>query len=222
MARRHAVRPPGTTDKARSLATTVEGHGPAGRTSLPSEDPSGRSFRGDIQGLRAVAVGLVLLYHLWPQRLKGGFVGVDVFFVISGFLITTHLVPHPPRTRATWRGSGLDACDGCCLPPCWCWRRPRGVPARRPVDRVGAHRPTGRVGAVRRELEARRQPSTTWPRRTLRRSSTTGRCRSRSSSTWLADSRARAWRSREPSAPPRLRSSVFAAGLGGASVSPDR
>ncbi|MFW2512941.1 acyltransferase family protein [Demequina sp. SO4-13] len=48
-------------------------------------------FRPDLQALRALAVGLVVLYHLWPQRLTGGYVGVDVFFVISGFLITSHL-----------------------------------------------------------------------------------------------------------------------------------
>ncbi len=58
-------------------------------------------MRADIQGLRALAIGLVVLYHLWPNRLTGGFVGVDVFFVMSGFLITGHLVktlaerPHP-------------------------------------------------------------------------------------------------------------------------------
>lgn len=45
----------------------------------------------EIQALRAFAVVAVLLYHLWPARISGGFVGVDVFFVVSGFLITAHL-----------------------------------------------------------------------------------------------------------------------------------
>ena len=58
---------------------------------------SGRDFRHDIQGLRAVAVLLVLAFHLWPESVTGGYVGVDVFFVISGFLITAHLLAHPPR-----------------------------------------------------------------------------------------------------------------------------
>lgn len=56
------------------------------------------ALRADIQGLRAVAVGLVLVNHLWPHRLTGGYIGVDVFFVISGFLITSHLMSRPPAT----------------------------------------------------------------------------------------------------------------------------
>ena len=48
-------------------------------------------FHPEIQGLRAVAVLLVVLFHLWPNALSGGYVGVDVFFVISGYLITAHL-----------------------------------------------------------------------------------------------------------------------------------
>ena len=49
---------------------------------------SGRDFRPDIQGMRAIAVLLVLIFHVFPNTLPGGYVGVDVFFVISGFLIT--------------------------------------------------------------------------------------------------------------------------------------
>jgi peptidoglycan/LPS O-acetylase OafA/YrhL len=52
---------------------------------------SGR-FRPDIEGMRAIAVGLVVLYHGFHAPFTGGFVGVDVFFVISGFLITQLLV----------------------------------------------------------------------------------------------------------------------------------
>ncbi|MDE3719923.1 acyltransferase family protein [Nocardiopsis sp. N85] len=58
-----------------------------------SSAPAGaeRRFRPEVQGLRAVAVLLVLVYHLDPDLLPGGYVGVDVFFVISGFLITSLL-----------------------------------------------------------------------------------------------------------------------------------
>ncbi|MHA7276809.1 acyltransferase family protein [Arthrobacter sp. Hz1] len=49
-------------------------------------------FRPDIQGLRAVAVGAVVLYHAGLAAVPGGYVGVDIFFVISGFLITGQLI----------------------------------------------------------------------------------------------------------------------------------
>src|SRR5690606_3508905 len=49
------------------------------------------AYRGDIDGLRALAVLGVVLFHLSPTSLSGGYVGVDVFFVISGYLITAQI-----------------------------------------------------------------------------------------------------------------------------------
>ncbi len=50
--------------------------------------PCARGYRPDLDGLRAVAVIAVLAYHAFPQLVRSGFVGVDIFFVISGYLIT--------------------------------------------------------------------------------------------------------------------------------------
>jgi peptidoglycan/LPS O-acetylase OafA/YrhL len=46
-------------------------------------------YRPDIDGLRALAILCVIIFHGFPAWLHGGFIGVDIFFVISGFLITT-------------------------------------------------------------------------------------------------------------------------------------
>ncbi len=56
-------------------------------------------IRTEIQALRAFAVCAVVLFHLWPNRLPGGYIGVDVFFVISGFLITSHLLRSQEKGR---------------------------------------------------------------------------------------------------------------------------
>ncbi|MGW9629803.1 acyltransferase family protein [Agromyces sp. NPDC055520] len=73
--------------------------------------------RRDIQALRALAVMLVVLFHFWPEVLHGGYVGVDVFFVISGFLITAHLI------REIERSDRID------LPRFWARRARRLLPA---------------------------------------------------------------------------------------------
>jgi peptidoglycan/LPS O-acetylase OafA/YrhL len=63
-----------------------------------------RRFRPDVEGLRALAILLVVLYHC-KAVVSGGYVGVDVFFVISGFLITSQLVRELRKTgRISFRG----------------------------------------------------------------------------------------------------------------------
>jgi len=65
---------------------------PDGSPDEANPSPAKEGFRPDVEGLRAVAVGAVLLYHAGVPIAPGGYVGVDVFFVISGFLITGLLV----------------------------------------------------------------------------------------------------------------------------------
>ncbi|WP_419710223.1 acyltransferase family protein [Pseudomonas sp. NFX224] len=61
-------------------------------------------YRSDIDGLRAVAVIAVLLHHLNSSLLPGGFVGVDIFFVISGFLITSQVYSEVKRNAFSLKG----------------------------------------------------------------------------------------------------------------------
>ncbi|WP_218000451.1 acyltransferase family protein, partial [Micrococcus lylae] len=65
---------------------------------MPPTGLAAHRFRADIQGIRALAVLSVLLFHAGLPWLPGGYVGVDVFFVISGFLITGLLIKEISRT----------------------------------------------------------------------------------------------------------------------------
>ena len=64
---------------------------------------SSSKYRPDIDGLRAVAVLLVVIFHAFPELKGGGFIGVDVFFVISGFLITGIIVNDLERGRFSFK-----------------------------------------------------------------------------------------------------------------------
>lgn len=82
----------------------------------PAEGQPKFVLRG-LDGVRALAVLLVLVYHYWPQYLPGGMIGVDIFFVISGYLITALLL-----REGAYRGK-VD------LPKFWVRRLRRLVPA---------------------------------------------------------------------------------------------
>ncbi|MEJ7583644.1 MAG: hypothetical protein WKF43_06020, partial [Acidimicrobiales bacterium] len=53
---------------------------------------AGWGYRAHLDGLRSVAVYLVVIFHAGVDRLSGGFIGVDVFFVLSGYLVTQLLL----------------------------------------------------------------------------------------------------------------------------------
>lgn len=91
-------------------------------------------YRPEIDGLRAVAVLPVILFHAGFELFSGGYVGVDVFFVISGYLITTILIDDLERGRFSLRRfyerrarrilPALFFMMLCCLPFAWMWMLP--------------------------------------------------------------------------------------------------
>jgi len=90
------ISPSTPSGRSHALATDEDGRPVFVKEPKPTRAKS--TLRPEIQALRAVAVLVVVVYHLWPNTLTGGFVGVDVFFVISGFLITAHLLREAERT----------------------------------------------------------------------------------------------------------------------------
>ena len=114
-------------------------------------------FRGDVEGLRGIAVLLVVLDHLDVPGFGGGFIGVDVFFVISGYLITSLLAAEYAKKAEARGGRGAIS-----IPGFYCT-------ARAPDPAGGAHRDRGRRRR-RRRLAQRAARRTDSARRCLGRS----------------------------------------------------
>ena len=64
--------------------------------------PAQPNYRPDIDGLRALSIVGVLLHHLDPAWLPGAFVGVDVFFTVSGYVVAASLLRKPARTLSDY------------------------------------------------------------------------------------------------------------------------
>ncbi|BBH67755.1 acyltransferase [Actinoplanes sp. OR16] len=81
------------------MVTVLNQTAPPAVTPAAARKPAAREgFRPDIEGLRAIAVTIVVLFHAGLPVIEGGYIGVDVFFVISGFLITGHLLRELDRS----------------------------------------------------------------------------------------------------------------------------
>ncbi len=88
--------PVGEVGTAPSAVTAAQGSG-LSATPDTARPPLDRDFRPDVEGLRAVAVATVVLFHAGVPGFSGGYVGVDVFYVISGFVITKLLLRQVDR-----------------------------------------------------------------------------------------------------------------------------
>jgi peptidoglycan/LPS O-acetylase OafA/YrhL len=94
------TRGPDALATARAKGAAASSPDRRARDPVDAADPAGATagFRPDIEGMRAIAVLLVVAYHAGVPGVSGGYVGVDVFFVLSGYLITGLLVQEALRT----------------------------------------------------------------------------------------------------------------------------
>jgi peptidoglycan/LPS O-acetylase OafA/YrhL len=97
--RQAAVLPSGAPSNGHAVDTTAPSAPAADKVARPLNASAALKHRNDIDGLRAVAVISVLLFHARIFHMLGGFVGVDIFFVISGFLITTLILQDIHKDR---------------------------------------------------------------------------------------------------------------------------
>ena len=116
--------PVGELGTAPSAATVAQGL-ELSATPHEARPPLDRDFRPDVEGLRAVAVATVVLFHAGVPGFSGGYVGVDVFFVISGFVITKLLLRQVERRGRPVFSEFYARRHGasCLLPAWWSWAR---------------------------------------------------------------------------------------------------
>ncbi len=145
-------------------------------------------FRPDIEGLRAVAVIAVVLYHAGMPGTAGGFIGVDVFFVISGFLITGLLWREVATTNTVRLGRFYGARARRLLPAAATVAIATAIGAAivlPPCRHEASSSTASPAPCTSATTDSRCRAPTTWPPTSRRRrSSTTGHWASRSSSTW--------------------------------------
>ncbi|WP_404712378.1 acyltransferase family protein [Sphingomonas sp. MMS24-J13] len=110
------------------IGTAIRGDKP-----LPHH-PGGRGYRPEVDGLRALAVLPVILFHAGVSGFTGGYIGVDIFYVISGYLITSIIVEERLAGKFTLAGfyerrarrilPALFVVMALCLPLAWWWMLP--------------------------------------------------------------------------------------------------
>ena len=119
--------PPSLPSDWRRAPTMVtdEPDRPPRRPTSTARRPPARSGSSALDGLRAVALLIIMGYHFGVGWLQGGFFSLDIFYVLSGYLITGLLVERVPRARPDQarRPSGCAGPGGCCRRWSSCWWR---------------------------------------------------------------------------------------------------